>query len=404
MELLSPAGNLDKLKYAYLYGADAAYIGIRNFSLRQKADNFHQDEFNEVKKLKGNKKLFGALNIYFHQRDIENLKNNIDYLKEYPFDAFIISDIGVVPILKGHFPDTPLHLSTQANCVNGSAARMYRDMGFSRVILGRETPLAEIASIKESVPDLEIETFVHGAMCLAYSGRCFISRYMADRSANQGACSHSCRWNYRVLEEAERPGEYYPVYEGDGFTSILSSKDLCMIDYLLDLKKAGIDSLKIEGRMKSLYYTAVITRAYRKHLDAVEGFSNVSEKELEEYKEELLKVSHREFSTGFYFDKEDIEAPTTKSYERTTVFLGTLGEPAENGAFHLEVKNKIVCGEELEFIGPDILYIKDCDYKIYDKHGLSVNEADHGKEYTIKTDKPLKTGYILRRKVRGLEK
>ncbi len=401
MELLSPAGNLDKLKYAYLYGADAAYIGIRNFSLRQKADNFHNQEYKEILEMKGDKKLFGALNIFFHQNDLLNLENNLDYLKEYPFDAFIISDIGVVPILKKHFPNVPLHLSTQANCVNSSAAKMYRDMGFSRIVLGRETSLNEIAEIKTRVPELELETFVHGAMCLAYSGRCFISRYMADRSANQGNCSHSCRWNYRLLEEAERPGEYYPVVEGDGFTTILSSKDLCMIDYLKELKEAGIDSLKIEGRMKSLYYTAVITRAYRKYLNSLESGDT---DDLPAYREELEKVSHREFSTGFYFDKNEIESPTTKSYLRTTIFLGTLGDAVKSGEFILDVKNKIISGEELEFIGPDILYLRDSGYEILDKDGNPVSEADHGKEYTIKTTLPLKPGYILRREVKESEK
>ena len=404
MELLSPAGNLDKLKYAYLYGADAAYIGIRNFSLRQKADNFHDNEYEIIKELKGDKKLFGALNIFFHQKDLKNLEANLDYLGNYPFDAFIISDIGILPVLKKYFPNISLHLSTQANCLNSSAARMYRDMGFARLILGRETPLADISEIKQAVPEIEIETFVHGAMCLAYSGRCFLSRYMADRSGNQGSCSHSCRWNYRVLEEAERPGEYYPVETGDGFTTILSSKDLCMIDHLKALKEAGIDSLKIEGRMKSLYYTAVITRAYRKHLDTLLGRTESTEAELEAYKEELLKVSHREFSTGFYFDKEEIEAPTTKSYERTTVFLGTLGAASGPGEYKLDVKNKIVSGENIEFIGPDVLYLNDSDYTILDAHGLTSGEADHGKEYTIQTKLPVKPGYILRRDLRGLEK
>ena len=252
MELLAPAGNIEKLKYAYLYGADAAYIGILNFSLRQKADNFREEEHRRLAEIKGTKKLFGALNIYFHQQDIRRLEENLDYLALYPLDAFIISDIGILPLLQKRFPGIPLHLSTQANCVNSSAARIYRDLGFSRVILGRETPLDEIADIRAKVPGLELETFVHGAMCLAYSGRCFLSRYMADRSGNQGSCSHSCRWNYRVLEEAERPGEYFPVETGEGFTTILSSKDLCMIDYIPDMIQAGIDSLKIEGRLKGL--------------------------------------------------------------------------------------------------------------------------------------------------------
>ena len=271
MELLSPAGSIEKLYYAYAYGADAAYIGIRNFSLRAKADNFKTDEHLEIKKIKKDKKLYVALNIFFHNSDLYNLEKSIDYISEYPVDAFIISDIGVLPLVKKYFPDTELHLSTQANCINTEAARIYRDMGFTRIIPGRELSLSEISEIKKALPDLEMEVFVHGAMCLAYSGRCFLSKYLADRSANQGDCAHSCRWQYRVLEESERQGEYFPVIEGENFTSVMSSKDICMIDHLEELKSAGVDSLKIEGRMKSIYYTAVVSRAYRKMIDSIGG-------------------------------------------------------------------------------------------------------------------------------------
>ena len=214
MELLSPAGNIEKLYYAYEYGADAAYIGIKNFSLRAKADNFSADEYEAIRKVKGNKKLYTALNIYFHDSDIETLEKESDYIHQYPLDGFIVSDIGILGFLKKNFPDKELHLSTQANCVNTEAAKMYRDMGIKRIVLGRELSLKEIEAIKNNVPDLEIEVFAHGAMCLAYSGRCFLSKYLADRSANQGDCAHSCRWQYRVLEESERPGEYFPVVQG----------------------------------------------------------------------------------------------------------------------------------------------------------------------------------------------
>ena len=394
MELLSPAGNIEKLKYAYLYGADAAYIGIRRFSLRQKADNFHEEEHLELGRIKGDRKLFGAMNIFFHQADMDTLRENLDYLALYPLDAFIVTDLGAASVLKNRFPHIPLHLSTQANCLNAESVRIYKDLGFSRVILGREAPLDEIKRIKDSLPEMEIEVFVHGAMCLAYSGRCFLSRYMADRSANQGNCSHSCRWNYRVLEEAERPGEYYPVELGEDFTTILSSKDLCMIDHLGALKEAGVDSLKIEGRMKSLYYTALVTRAYRKAVDVLEG---VPEDDLSSYREELFKVSHREFSTGFYFGKEEIEEPTTKTYERSHLFLGTIGEETSPGIYEIDVKNKIYTDQKIEIIGPDLLYHTLDEYVIKNSEGLSVVEADHGKEYTMESSFPLKPGYILRR-------
>ena len=290
MELLSPAGSIEKLFYAYEYGADAAYIGLKNFSLRAKADNFNTDEYNVVKKIKKNKKLYAALNIYFHDSDIKLLEQEIEYISLYPIDAFIISDLGILPLLQKHFPGKEFHLSTQANCVNSNSAKLYRDMGFSRIIPGRELSLKEIETIKNSVENLEIEVFAHGAMCLAYSGRCFLSKYLAGRSANKGDCTHSCRWQYRVLEESERKGEFFPVIEGENFTSILSSKDICMIDHLQDLKNAGVDSLKIEGRMKSVYYTAVITRAYRKALDSLDG-KKVENPEI--YKNDLFKVSHR---------------------------------------------------------------------------------------------------------------
>ena len=402
MEILSPAGNVEKLKYAYIYGADAAYIGIRNFSLRQKADNFNAEEYKTIRGIKGDKKLYGALNIYFHEADLDALDQNLDYIANYPFDAFIISDIGIVRRLQQRFPDVELHLSTQANCVNSEAVKMYRDMGFSRVVLGRETPLAEIERIKTAVPEVELECFVHGAMCLAYSGRCFLSAWMADRSGNQGLCSHSCRWDYRlsdgaVLEEAKRPGEYYPVYEGDGFTSILSSKDICMIDHLRELHDAGVDSLKIEGRMKSIYYTAVVTRAYRKAVDALSS-SAITDEALDGYKGELYKVSHREFSTGFYFGHEDIDIPTEKSYQREYIFMGMIGKKLGENSWELIVKNQIRPGEKLEYIGPDILYIEDYYYMIYDEDGLPVDQADHGKIYSITTDAAVEEGFIVRKK------
>lgn len=395
MELLAPAGNIEKLKYAYQYGADAAYIGIKNFSLRAKADNFGRDEVEYIKEIKGNKKLYCALNIFFHNEDIRQLEREIDQFADYPFDAFIISDLGILNILKKRFPEREIHLSTQANCINPEAAKIYRDLGFSRLILGRETSLKDIKEIKAAVPEVELETFVHGAMCMAYSGRCFLSKMMTDRSANQGSCAHSCRWNYKVLEEKERPGEYYPIEEGENYTTIMSSKDLCMIDYIQELKDAGIDSLKIEGRMKSIYYAAVITRAYRKMIDSKNG---IIVPDLEGFREEIFKVSHREFSTGFYFDKEDIEESTTKMYERQFAFLGSVGKQLDDGSWEIDVKNQIRLTDEIEFIGPDLLYVKCEDLKIFDVNGEEVEKADHGKEYTIRTTTPLQESYIIRKK------
>ena len=279
--------------------------------------------------------------------------------------------------------------------MNTEAAKMYHDMGIKRIVLGRELSLKEIEAVKNNVPGLEIEVFAHGAMCLAYSGRCFLSKYLADRSANQGDCAHSCRWQYRVLEESERPGEYFPVVQGENFTSILSSKDLCMIGHLKDLKDAGVDSIKIEGRMKSIYYTAVITRAYRKQLDYIEG---LAKEDPQPYVDEIFKVSHREFSTGFYYGKDEIEMPTFKSYMSEAQFLGSVEEQAGEGIYRLDVKNQILASDPIEYIGPDLLYLKDEGFTLLDEDMQSVPKTDHGKIAYIKTDKKLKKGYIIRKK------
>ena len=405
MELLAPAGNLEKLYYAYEYGADAAYIGIKNFSLRARADNFHEDEWKRILEIKGEKKLYGALNIFFHKDDLKNLESQIDYLTKYPFDAFIISDLGILPILKKYFPDRELHLSTQANCTNAESAGIYRDLGFSRIIPARETSLVDIAEIKNRFPDLEIEVFVHGAMCMAYSGRCFLSSFLSDRSANKGDCAHTCRWKYKItrnpgeisMEEEERPGELFPLIEGDNFTTILSSKDLCMIDHLKKLRDAGVDALKIEGRMKSIYYTAVITRTYRKALEALAA--GKPSQSWENYRKELNSVSHREFSTGFFFNRESIQIPTDRSYLRTHLFLGSIGKHVGDGIYKLIVKNQIRAGSPIEYIGPDILYTTDDSFTLLDDKKQPVTKADHGKEFFLKPSSPVQEGYILRKKL-----
>lgn len=362
MELLSPAGNVEKLKYAYIYGADAAYIGLKKFSLRVKADNFYDDEYKnviELKKKYPEKRLHCALNISFHDEEIDSLKENLDYFKQYPIDAFIVQDIGIVPLLQKEFPQAQLHLSTQASCVNSEAVKMYQKMGFSRVVLGREISIEQIKRIKDSVPDMEIETFVHGAMCIAYAGRCLMSAYLTGRSAQSGFCSHTCRWNFNLstdktslpdkkiltleeakeiaqsgtlqIQEEQRPGEYFPIFEGEDFTAILSSKDLRMIEHLDDLKKAGVDSLKIEGRMKSIYYVAMVTRAYRKALDALEG--KISVQQAKPFIDELENVSHRESTTGFYYNKADADKTTIGASDSKYQLAAQIGEQVQGQAF-----------------------------------------------------------------------
>jgi len=404
MELVSPAGNIEKLTYAWEYGADAAYIGLKKFSLRVKADNFHADEYGDIIRLKQtyadagkSKKLFCALNITFHNHDLRNFLEEAGYFRQYPIDAFIIQDIGMVNLLKKEFPHVPLHLSTQANCVNYEAVRMYRDLGFKRVVLGREASLADIAEIKQAVPEMEIECFAHGAMCIAYSGRCLISAYLTGRSANAGSCSHSCRWDYRLVEEKERPGEYFPVVESDGFTALFSSKDLCMIDHLEAMKKAGVDSLKIEGRMKSLYYTALVTRAYRKRIDAVEG--RIPAAEAEPFVAELYNAAHREFGTGFYFSKEDADKTTRGETKSPYMLAGTIGRKIEGTECDHEFisMNKIDAGIPLEYIGPDLCSIPDTEYRLVNPEtGEDRSWVSHGHPCVLRTGKPVRERFIVR--------
>lgn len=401
MELLSPAGNLEKLGAAYRFGADAAYAGVESFSLRARADNFNLDDADTVRRLKGKKRLYCTLNIYFHGEDLRRLEERLEAITAFPFDAFIVSDPGVTPLLRRYAPGAELHLSTQANCVNAEAAKFYRDVGFSRIVLGRELSLAEIGEIRASVPDVELEAFVHGAMCLAYSGRCFLSAWMADRSANRGSCAHSCRWKYRpadllyYIEEEKRPGEFFPVIEGDHFTSILSSKDIRMIDHLAELRDAGVDVLKIEGRMKSAYYTAIVTRAYRKQLDHVLG-GNPSAEEAAAFVAELDTVSRRESSTGFYFGSEDIEVPTEQEYTRDYVFIGTLGEAHAPGVFELLLKNRLEHGMHLEIVSPHVPRLEDSAFELLDNEGNTVAALNHRDGGFIRPSVPAEPGDILR--------
>lgn len=408
MELLSPAGSLQKLEYAYTYGADAAYIGVKDFSLRDRASNVEFSSIKELTRVKGDKKLYGAVNRFFHEEDYRNFASRVENLKEYPFDAYIVSDLGPAMLIRQTLGDSVhLHLSTQANTLNSGAVRAYKELGFSRIILGREVSLDDIKRIKDAVPEIEIETFVHGAMCMAYSGRCFLSAHLSNRSANEGDCAHTCRWKYNIyekeapkeyfIEEETRKGEYFPVIEEDGYSTILSSKDLNMIDHLRELKEAGVDSLKIEGRMKSLYYVATVTRAYRKAIDVIEHGLDASEALA--YKEELESVSHREYSTGFFFSKDDIETPTDLTYVREYLLIGTVEKELGNNRYQLDLKNKIEKGEEIEFIGPDILFIKDASFTLLNEDLDVMEKANHHQRVILETQVPLKAGYIIRKQI-----
>lgn len=394
IELVAPAGNIDKLTCVLQYGADAAYIGILDFSLRSRSENFYAAEIEQVRRTKGNKKLYGAVNIYFHDDGLRRLESNLEIIGQFPLDAFIVSDFGAAAVLGKAFPSIPLHLSTQANCINSDAAKQYRDMGFKRIVLGKELQLDEIERIKTNVDDLEIEVFVHGAMCIAYSGRCHLSRYMTGRSANQGDCAHSCRWEYRVLEEKERPGETFPIETGNDYFTVLSSKDLCMIDHLPELVNAGIDAVKIEGRMKSAYYGAVVTRAYRKMIDAT--FSK-SVDNIDGYRQELFKVSRREFTTGFYYGDDESQFPTEKSYSREYIYLGRIGNRVSESVYEIDLKNQIKDIDTIEYIGPDVLFITDDRFELFDENMNRVTKADHGRVWLLKTKKELAPGYLVRK-------
>lgn len=416
MELVAPAGNVEKLHYAWEYGADSVYIGLKHFSLRIKADNFFTDEYKTIIALKDRyaqagkpKKLLCALNISFHNDDIKAFLAEAEYFRQYPIDAFIIQDIGMVPVLSKHFPHTALHLSTQANCINYEAVKMYRDLGFKRIVLGREASLYEIAEIKERVPDMELECFVHGAMCIAYSGRCLISAYLTGRSANAGACTHSCRWDYALLssaqtgepffavEEKERAGEYFPVEQGERHTALFSSKDLCMIDYLADMQRAGVDALKIEGRMKSLYYTALVTRAYRKKIDVL--LDRITAAEAEPFVQELYNTAHREFGTGFYFSKDDANKTTRGESQSPYMMAGTIGKKLGENRYEFISMNKITADTPLEYIGPDICSIADTGYKLLDPETDTARGwVCHGHPCILQTAAPVQSGFIVRAK------
>ena len=414
MELLSPAGNVEKLSYAYAYGADAAYIGLKKFSLRVKADNFYDDEYRQVAALKEKypgRRLHCALNISFHDDEIDSLRQNLDYFKLYPIDAFIVQDIGIVPLLQKEFPGVQLHLSTQSSCVNSEAVKIYKSMGFSRIVLGREISLDQIKRIKDTVPDMELEAFCHGAMCIAYAGRCLMSAYLTGRSAQSGFCSHTCRWNFKVdtdlgkgaagasagmltadeakalaqsglltIEEEQRPGEKFPIFEGEDFTAVLSSKDLRMIEHLADFKAAGVDSLKIEGRMKSVYYVAMVTRAYRKALDALEG--KISAADAQPFIDELENVSHRAGTTGFYYNKAEADQTTTgasdSKYQLAAEIDGEVTDSDFEKIFEAGQANYKKFSDELEAMHPAAREARLKDLEIHTDRRVLPFEKEEG--------------------------
>ena len=383
-ELLIPASSLEVLKVAVTFGADAVYVGGEAFGLRAKAKNFSMEDMAEGIQFahEHGVKVYVTANILAHNRDLDAAREYFKELKEIGPDALIISDPGMFMIAREVCPEIDIHISTQANNVNYMTFLFWQEQGAARVVTGRELSLEEIRQIRDHIPDsLEIETFVHGAMCISYSGRCLLSNFFTGRVANQGACTHPCRWKYSVVEET-RPGEYMPVYENERRTYIFNSKDLCMIDHLPDLVEAGVDSLKIEGRMKTALYVATVARTYRKALDDLAQGREVYEKNLPWYEQQITGCTYRRFTTGFFYGKPDDTAQIydSNTYEKDYVYLGITGKADENGVFDLEQKNKFSVGEVIEIMKPDGRNIETVVEGIWDLEGNEQESAPHARQ------------------------
>ena len=384
LELLIPAGSLDVLKTAVIYGADAVYLGGEAFGLRAKAKNFTNKEIKEGIAFAHARgvKVYITANILAHNGDLPGVEAYFEELKEIRPDALILSDPGVFAIARRVLPDMELDISTQANNTNYGTYLFWYQQGAKRVVSARELSLAEIREIREKIPeDMEIESFIHGAMCISYSGRCLLSNYFVGRDANQGACTHPCRWKYSVMEET-RPGEYFPVYENERGTYIFNSKDLCMIEHIPEMIEAGIDSFKIEGRMKTALYVATVARTYRKAIDDYLESPEKYRANLEWYKEEIGKCTYREFTTGFYFGKPTAETQIydSNTYVKNYTYLGTVEEVREDGCFRIEQKNKFTVGETVEVMKPDGRNLVVTVKAIYDEDGTPVESAPHPKQ------------------------
>lgn len=380
-ELLIPAGSLDVLKTAVVYGADAVYIGGEAFGLRAKAKNFTNEEIKEGIAFahKRGVKVYITANILAHNEDLKGMEEYFEELKEIKPDALIISDPGVFAICRRVLPDMEIHISTQANNTNYGTYLFWHQLGAKRVVSARELSLEEIKEIRQRIPeDMEIESFIHGAMCISYSGRCLLSNFMVGRDANQGACTHPCRWKYSIVEET-RPGEVMPVYENERGTYIFNSKDLCMIEHIPEMVDAGIDSFKIEGRMKTALYVATVARTYRKAIDDYNQGLSVYQANMEWYKEEIGKCTYREFTTGFYFGKPDSSAQiyNNNTYVKNYTYLGTISEVDHRGFAHIEQKNKFSVGETIEVMKPDGRNLQAVVRAIFDPEGNSQDSAPH---------------------------
>lgn len=383
-ELLIPASNLEVLKTAVVFGADAVYIGGEAFGLRAKAKNFSMEDMKEGIQFahKRNVKVYVTANILAHNYDLDGVEEYFKELKDIQPDALIISDPGVFSIAKRICPEIEIHISTQANNTNYGTYLFWHQLGAKRVVTARELSLEEIKEIRQNIPqDLEIETFVHGAMCMSYSGRCLLSNYMTGRDANRGACTHPCRWKYSLVEE-KRPNEYMPVYENERGTFIFNSKDLCMIEYIPELMESGIDSFKIEGRMKTALYVATVARTYRKAIDDFKKDPALYEKNMSWYKEQIASCTYRQFTTGFFFGKTDENSQIydNNTYIREYTYLGTIEGKNAEGLFQIEQRNKFSVGEIIEVMKPNGDNIHVEVKRIVDEEGNEMESAPHPKQ------------------------
>lgn len=404
VELLAPAGDLEKLKMAIIYGADAVYMGGEQFGLRAASKNFSDEDMIEGIKFahERGKKVYVTCNIIPHNEDLNGAGEYFKKLEDFNVDALIISDPGFLLIAKEYVPNMEIHLSTQANTTNYQGAKFWHNQGIKRIVVARELSLEEIKELSEKTPkSLEIEAFIHGAMCMSYSGRCLISNYMTSRDANRGECAQPCRWNYSLVEST-RPGEYFPVEEDERGTYFFNSKDLCLIEYIPELINSGITSLKIEGRIKTAYYVATVVRAYRK---AIDSFYDDGENWIfkQDWLNELKKVSYRDFTTGFFQEKANYEAQNygTSSYIRNYDFIGLVKDyNKEKNLTLVEQRNRFEVGEEIEIIGPDIEQVNIKILRLFDESMNSIEVSNIPKSlYWIEFDKEIEfqKEYILRR-------
>ena len=401
-ELLIPASSLEVLKTAVMFGADAVYIGGEAFGLRAKAKNFSMEDMKkgvEFAHAHG-VKVHVTVNILAHNDDLPGVEEYLKELKEVGPDALIIADPGVFELAKEICPEIQRHISTQANNTNYATYQFWWKQGASRVVSARELSLREIKEIRERIPaEMEIESFIHGAMCISYSGRCLLSNFFTGRDANQGACTHPCRWKYSVVEET-RPGEYMPVYENERGTYIFNSKDLCMIEHIPEMIDAGIDSFKIEGRMKTALYVATVARTYRKAIDDYLEDPKKYEANMPWYKDQISNCTYRQFTTGFYFGKpsEESQIYDSNTYIREYTYLGIIGE-IKDGLYRIEQRNKFSVGEVIEVMKPDGQNIEVTVQKILNEEGEAMESAPHPKQVLyIDLGHTLEQYDILRRK------